>query len=398
MTALILAPFYLLLCTYLLRWFYKWLGVCHFWFHSIRFQIAFSCLYVFTCLTPLTSFLIRKGRAHHWLKALNNYWFGVLLYALIIIGGADFIRFICHRIPSIRDSIYKQKRTFIITGFLAGILIIAVSTYGFLHVKHIQEKDYRLTFNKNCEKHKSLRIALVADLHLGYSIGNWQMKQMVQKINDMEADLVLIAGDIYDNEYEAIKNPDKIANTLSHIKSRYGVYACWGNHDVNEKILAGFTFRFGNASEKDDPRMTDFLNKAGVTLLEDEVILINDSFYLAGRKDPSRSKKLEENRKSPAELLDCLDQTKPVFVIDHQPKDFQELQEAGADLVMGGHTHDGQMFPGNLITRLFWENSYGYAKIKNMHSVVTSGVGVWGPAMRVGTDSEVVCIDINLGQ
>ena len=85
-------------------------------------------------------------------------------------------------------------------------------------------------------------------------------------------------------------------------------------------------------------------------------------------------------------------------MIDHQPKDFQELQEAGADLVMGGHTHDGQMFPGNLITRLFWENSYGYAKIKNMHSVVTSGVGVWGPAMRVGTDSEVVCIDINLGQ
>ena len=68
------------------------------------------------------------------------------------------------------------------------------------------------------------------------------MSQMVRKINAQDPDLVVIAGDIFDNNYDALKNPDKIARTLRGIKSNYGVYACYGNHDIQEKILAGFTF------------------------------------------------------------------------------------------------------------------------------------------------------------
>ena len=396
MIAILLAPFYLMLCYYILRWFYKWIGICHQHFRSKLFRRSFLVLYGFVCLSPLTSFLIPKGRVHHWLKSLNNYWLGVLLYTLLIIGSADLLRFVCRHIPAIRDSIYKQRRTFIITGFLAGILITSISTYGFLHAKQIYPKHYVVTVAKSCKKRKSLRIVLTADWHLGYSIGNWQMKQMVKKINDLNPDIILVAGDIYDNEYEAIQNPDKIAVTLSHLKSTYGTYACWGNHDVNEKILAGFTFPFGKSTEKDDSRMRTFLEKSKIHLLEDEAVLIDDSFYVVGRKDPSRSKKLEETRMSPEQLLAHLDLTKPVFVIDHQPKELSRLSKAGADLDLGGHTHDGQMFPGNFTTRLFWDNSYGYLKTSSMHNIVTSGVGVWGPAMRVGTNSEIVCIDVRM--
>ena len=141
--------------------------------------------------------------------------------------------------------------------------------------------------------------------------------------------------------------------------------------------------------------MAKMLTDAGITLLNDETILIDDAFYVVGRDDPSRSKKAGDDRISPKELLEGLDQSKPVIVIDHQPKELQELADAGADLVLGGHTHDGQMFPGNLIVNLMWENAYGYIQKDGMHSIVTSGVGIWGPNMRVGTKSEIVEIILN---
>ena len=81
-------------------------------------------------------------------------------------------------------------------------------------------------------------------------------------------------------------------------------------------------------------------------------------------------------------------------MIDHQPKELQELADAGVDLDLCGHTHDGQMFPGNLTVRLMWENACGYLKKDDMHNIVTSGVGVFGPDMRVGTIAEICSVTV----
>ncbi len=156
---------------------------------------------------------------------------------------------------------------------------------------------------------------------------------------------------------------------IKSMRSEYGTYACWGNHDVPEEILAGFTWNDPDQN-RDDPRMKEWLESAGVTLLEDESAVLPNGVLLYGRKDPSRSKKLRESRQSPEELMWVLDETKPVIVIDHQPK---ELAGVGADVDLSGHTHDNQEFPGNLILKLMWENSCGYMKIGEMHFVVTSG-------------------------
>ena len=101
-----------------------------------------------------------------------------------------------------------------------------------------------------------------------------------------KCDLLLLAGDIFDNEYDAIRNPEKLEKTLRGIKSTYGVYACWGNHDLNEEILAGFTFKHkdGDLSDIKDPRMKKFLEDSNIHILEDESVLINDQFYVIGRK------------------------------------------------------------------------------------------------------------------
>lgn len=118
-------------------------------------------------------------------------------------------------------------------------------------------------------------------------------------------------------------------------------------------------------------------------------------FYLTGRKDPSRCRKMDDTRKSPSQLTKSLDLRRPVIFMDHQPGDLDEVASSGTDLDLCGHTHDGQLFPLNIITSLVWENSCGYLKKGNMHNIVTSGVGIWGPNMRTATNSEICAITVH---
>lgn len=165
----------------------------------------------------------------------------------------------------------------------------------------------------------------------------------------------------------------------------------YGNHDLDEAILAGFTF--GGQKENADERFEQFFHDAGMTLLDDEVRLIENHFYLVGRKDPARCKKLisEKERLTPNQLTQHLDKSKPILIIDHQPKELSLLADAGADLILGGHTHNGQLFPGNLLLPLMWENPYGLLKKGNAYSVVTSGA-VYGTEYASWNKSEICLV------
>ncbi len=175
-------------------------------------------------------------------------------------------------------------------------------------------------------------------------------RKMKKIIDRMQPDLIIYAGDIFDNDFDAIDKPGEIAAVFRSLSSTYGSYACWGNHDIDEVILAGFTFNSGSAATTSDPRMDQFLVDANIRLLKDETVLINDSFYLIGRLDASCRQKSGIIRKTAAELIRPLDASRPVIVIDHQPSELSELAAADADLVLSGHTHDGQLFPGNITT------------------------------------------------
>ncbi len=278
----------------------------------------------------------------------------------------------------------------------------------------------------------SLKLVLVADTHFGYNAGPVHARKLVKKINEQYPDLVCFAGDIFDNEYDSLYHPKEVSDALKSIQSKYGVYACWGNHDLNEPVLeydslyhpkevsdalksiqskygvyacwgnhdlnepvlAGFTFK--NHPEKlTDSRMYDFLRESHIRLLNDETILIDNKFYLVGRKDLSRTEKLKDTRLTPETITENLDKKKPILVMDHQPKDLENLARAGVDLDLCGHTHDGQMFPGNFILHLLWKNSCGYKRIYRMHNIVTSGAGIWGPNMRIGTNSEICSVTVH---
>ena len=140
--------------------------------------------------------------------------------------------------------------------------------------------------------------------------------------------------------------------------------------------------------------MEKFVEKCGIKTLEDEVTLVDDSFYLIGRLDAEKSGDGTNNRKTVPELMRGLDQRKPVILIDHQPKKLKEISKTGVDMMLSGHTHDGQFFPLNIFSRIIWENCAGKQKFGDMYSIVTSGLGVYGPNMRVGTDAETVFLNV----
>lgn len=395
MLAIFLAPIYILLNIYVLRWGYLWIGNCHHLFQSRIFRIILTVIYTLIALTPLTGFLIRKPAfLHRILKITSNYFLGIFMYILMVLFSIDIVRLILKY--AVHASWIQSRIVFAAVGACCICIVIIISFSGIYHAKHIKVTPYKITVDKSAPDMDSLKIVLLADTHFGYNSGAVHAQEIVDKINEQQPDLVCIAGDIFDNEYDAIREPEKISEILRTIRSKYGVYACWGNHDLNEPILAGFTFKHKKEDSKQlkDPRMKRFLQNSNIQLLEDEAVLIDNSFYVIGRKDASLIEKIEEKRKTPAQLTQKLDKDKTIIVIDHQPKELQDIADAGVDLDLCGHTHDGQTFPGNFTVKFLWENPCGYLQKGSMHNIVTSGSGVWGPAMRVGTDSEICTINL----
>ena len=395
MLAIFLAPIYILLNIYVLRWGYLWIGNCHHLFQSRIFRIILTVIYTLIALTPLTGFLIRKPAfLHRILKITSNYFLGIFIYILMVLFSIDIVRLILKY--AVHASWIQSRIVFAAVGACCICIVIIISFSGIYHAKHIKVTPYKITVDKSAPDMDSLKIVLLADTHFGYNSGAVHAQEIVDKINEQNPDLVCIAGDIFDNEYDAVREPEKISEILRTIRSKYGVYACWGNHDLNEPILAGFTFKHKKEDSKQlkDPRMKRFLQNSNIQLLEDEAVLIDNSFYVVGRKDASLIEKIEEKRKTPAQLTQKLDKNKTIIVIDHQPKELQDIADAGVDLDLCGHTHDGQTFPGNFTVKFLWENPCGYRQKGSMHNIVTSGSGVWGPAMRVGTDSEICTINL----
>ena len=398
MIAIYLAPVYLLVCIYILLRTLNWIRVLHVVFQNVWVCRGIGLIYLFVVFSILIAFMAPASGFRRFMKLLSNYWLGVLVYMIMTVGIADGLRLLLKyplknlNFPG-RALLFGNVGTAVV-GVVCAVIITTVSIYGMINAGNIQTTKYDISIDKKAGNLDSLNVVLIADLHLGYNIGCRHMEKMVDKINAQNPDLVVVAGDIFDNEYEALENPDRLAAILRGIQSKYGVYACYGNHDIQEKILAGFTFG-GKEKKESSVKMDKFLEKAGITLLRDEYTLIDNSFYLYGRPDYERPGRGIDERKSPQEITADMDLSLPVLVIDHEPRELQELADAGVDADLCGHTHDGQLFPGNLTIKLMWETACGYLKKDNMHSIVTSGVGLFGPNMRVGTKSEICDIMIH---
>lgn len=395
MIFLFLLPFYLGVSSYMMFRFFYWMKHCNHRFNWLRFKVPFAVVYLFMALSPVIAFLLPKSAVAIVIRRLSTYWIGIMLYSLLYVVLFDLLRLIAKH-TKLKNTLLFSRGSVISIGSVVVACAVATCLYGIFNARNIKVNEYSVTVNKSCGSDKHLKAVLVADLHMGYAIGVDHITNMVEKINQQDADIVIIAGDIFDNSYDGMDDPEGIKAQLRSIKSKYGVYAVYGNHDIDEKILMGFTFDWGG-KQLHSEKMTNFMKECNIKLINDESVLINDEFYLVGRRDTDKPGTEDGTRAEISELTKDLDKTKPIFVLSHEPDELQKTADAGADIDFSGHTHDGQLFPGNLTIGLFWENPCGMIKKDNMYSIVTSGVGVYGTFMRVGTDAEICSVDIDFG-
>lgn len=393
MIFLFLLPFYLGVSSYMMFRFFYWMKHCNHRFNWLRFKVPFAVVYLFMALSPVIAFLLPKSAVAIVIRRISTYWIGIMLYSLLYVVLFDLLRLIAKH-TKLKNTLLFSRGSVISIGSVVVACAVATCLYGIFNARNIKVNEYSVTVNKSCGSDKHLKAVLVADLHMGYAIGVDHITNMVEKINEQDADIVIIAGDIFDNSYDGMDDPEGIKAQLKSIKSKYGVYAVYGNHDIDEKILMGFTFDWGG-KQLHNEKMTNFIKECNIKLINDESVLINDEFYLVGRRDTDKPGTEDGTRAEISELTKDLDKTKPIFVLSHEPDELQKTADAGADIDFSGHTHDGQLFPGNLTIGLFWENPCGMIKKDNMYSIVTSGVGVYGTFMRVGTDAEICSVDID---
>ena len=375
--------------------FYKQVRYINKYFRGSKLLIALSAIYLL--ISPLSipaAFFSPRGTLlRRILSNIGNYWMGFNLHFVLAMGVCFLIRLI---VKLVKKDKYNLRLAQKITNVAVVSFTILMSVYGIVNAQNLKVTTYDVTVDKS-SKQDELNVVLIADLHLGYSVGVKQMERMVNKINELQPDVVVVAGDIFDNEFSAIYNPVRLAEILRGINSKYGVYAVYGNHDIEEDILCGFTFSDDDVTQVTSIKeMDDFIENCGFTFLYDEAILINDDFYIYGRPDEERPNFGNDSRLEAEKITEGLDLSKLIICVDHEPHDQKKLSAAGVDVDLNGHTHAGQLFPGNIIINFFWDIAYGYKNFDGMHNIVTSGVGLFGPNMRTFTEAEIAQVKIHL--
>ncbi|GAA0077074.1 metallophosphoesterase [Clostridium sp. CTA-5] len=303
---------------------------------------------------------------------IGIHYMAISIYLLILFFITDIFLIINKKFnffPNIKDKS-------LLFSLIFCILIIALVAIGSFNANNSYVKNYDIKIDKDFKEEK-LNIVLISDIHLGDIIGNSRLQNMVSEINNLNPDIVLISGDLIDSSIKPfIEN--NMASQLGKIKSKYGTFFSLGNHDI-----------FDNKIEQ----LSSLLTNEGINVLRDNYKLINNSFYIVGRDDVSISR-IKEKRKYIKDIINDIDNSKPIILIDHNPSSINESLESNIDLQVSGHTHKGQLIPFNLITKCIFENHYGYMRKNNFNIVVSSGYGTWGPPLRIGSRSEIVNITL----
>jgi predicted MPP superfamily phosphohydrolase len=258
----------------------------------------------------------------------------------------------------------------IISGFLI--------TGGFINALLPVVKEYDISINKSAGEVKNLRIAAVSDIHLGSIIRKRSLKKLSGMLKKMKPDVVFLLGDIVDGELGPVMRGD-LLKYFNIPETTDGLYAITGNHE------------FIGGAERTIP----YIESKGIRILKDESVVLPGNIQVIGRLDRDSKRFYSKERLPLAELMKDIDLKYPVILLDHQPFNLGESEKYGADLQLSGHTHNGQIWPLNHVTRWIYELSYGYLKKGNTHFIVSSGFGLWGPRIRSGSRSEVLLININ---
>ena len=307
---------------------------------------------------------------------VGSYWLAAMAYFLMIVAFLDVIRLLNHFLPFYPNFIAAQY--VVAKQWIAGIAIAVVGiviAFGSVNALNPKIKTIELTLPKKQAVLPSLNIVMASDIHLGTMVCQGRLERIVDTINSLNPDVILLPGDVIDEDLAPVIRQN-LGETLKKLKARFGIYAVTGNHEY----IGGV-----------EPAV-NYLDAHGIQELRDSAVTIGGSICVVGREDISGNRARGKKRKTLQEILATTQRTLPVVLMDHQPFHLEEAELAGVDLQLSGHTHNGQMWPFNYITRKVYELDWGYLKKGNTHYYVSCGVGTWGPPVRIGNTPEIVNI------
>jgi predicted MPP superfamily phosphohydrolase len=281
------------------------------------------------------------------------------LYLLLVFLLAD-IASLCHLLPK---TLLKDSAA----GLLGAVGIVAlIMTLGAIHYPHKYREELTIETDKPLEQ--PLTIVLASDLHIGYHNRKAELARWVDLINAEKPDLVLIGGDIIDRSLRPVTE-GRYEEEFRRIEAP--VWTVLGNHET----YAGL------------PQAEQFFQAAGIRVLKDSVAHFK-GVDVIGRKDRSA-----RSRASLQELAEGLEGF--TILLDHQPNHLEEAEQAGIDFQFSGHTHRGQVWPVSWATDLMFEKSWGHYRKGDTRYYISSGLGLWGAKIRVGTRSEYLVLKLN---
>ncbi len=310
---------------------------------------------------------------------IGSFWLAFMLYFILALVVIDLARLINHFLPFFPPIFFADyPKTKLFAFFIVTGMVTLVVAAGFLNARIPRIRELDVTVKKSIPGVGELRVAMASDIHLGTIIAKRKANRLVETINGLRPDLVLFAGDVVDEDLAPVIRRD-LGTNLTRIRAMYGVYAITGNHEY-----------IGGAEAA-----VKYLQEHGLTMLRDTAVFIGPGLYLVGREDRDRPRFSGKGRKELVEVMAGVDRSKPVILMDHQPFHLEQAEEQGVDLQLSGHTHHGQLWPFNHITRAMYEVSSGYKKKGDTHVYVSPGYGTWGPPVRIGNRPEIVLIRIH---
>ena len=344
-------------------------------FHFPKINLLiYTGIYIVIAVSFILARLPLPAVIRSLMNSIGSIWMGVWVYLMVFFILTDIIIFVGSAVKIIPAGLLLNVQFY--ARIISIVLSIGIISYGLYNANQTKIVSYDIQLNGRLSE--EMTIVLIADSHLGDTNGEERLEDIVAGINSLNPDIVCIAGDIFNDDFYNIQDPERASALLQRIESTYGVYAVLGNHDGGRTL----------------PEMMEFLERSNVTLLNCEHAIIDERLILIGRLDASPIGGFGEmSRKDFSEITNQIDENLPIVVMDHNPGHIGEYGN-DVDLILAGHTHRGQIFPGSLFTRAMFTVDYGHYQrdSDSPHVIVTQGVSTWQMPMRVGTNNEIVSI------
>ncbi len=348
--------------------------------------IIFWPLYIIVDL----SYIINRalGINIYVFELIGSYWIAAFLYLLLLFSLFDLLGMLIHILNSVFDMSgrlsllvlrWKKRRIYSLVFIFTAIILLS----GTWAARDPAFSTYDVYINKKVTGIEQLKLVFISDLHIEKSAETTYMETAAENISALNPDLIMMGGDILESNLSAA-NDKKLEAVLNKLKAKYGIYAVLGNHEY-----------YGGQADQ----ITSYLQDKGIIVLRDQICeSVNGQIYIAGRNEESLGHSSKDIRKPLSDILNDIDKSRPLILLDHQPKAVEEAEDEGVDLMLSGHTHGGQLFPIQFITKAIYVIDRGLWQKDSFNLVVSTGLGLWGTPVRTTSRSEIVVVNLSFAQ